>query len=80
MSNRLSLIKLSKKLLSKPYWALEELRDELSITETQLNKYLEQLSEKYDEIGIILDVIVLPTPGSPIRIIAFCFSKILIHL
>ena len=59
MSKKITLKKISSKLLSRPYWAVDELQNEFQFTEEQFNYYLEQLHEIYEEIGIKLDLIVV---------------------
>ena len=59
MSKKITLKEISSKILSRSFWALDELQNEFQFTEEQLNHYLEQLHEKYEEIGISLDIIVV---------------------
>ena len=59
MSKKITLKEISSKILSRSYWALDELQNEFQFTEEQFNYYLEQLHEKYEEIGILLDLIVV---------------------
>ncbi len=49
----------SSKILSKPYWSLENLRKELNISENQLDAYLEEINEKYEELGISMELITI---------------------
>lgn len=59
MSKKTSSEALSKKLLSRPYWNVNELREVEGVSEHQFNEILESLYKKYQEIGITLELVQL---------------------
>lgn len=57
MSKQLTMKEFSSKILSKPFWSLEELRLDLQISEQQLQTYLEEINEQFELVGITLDLV-----------------------
>lgn len=59
MQSSSNIKEISSLILSKPYWILQELRDAIDISDDLFNEYLNIISERYDELGINLDIIEL---------------------
>ena len=59
MQSSSNIKEISTLILSKPYWVLRELRNELDISDELFNDYLNIIYERYDELGINLEVIEL---------------------
>lgn len=50
---------ISNLILSKPYWVLQELRNEIDVSDDQFKDSLNTIFERYDELGINVEVIEL---------------------
>ena len=59
MMKESTIKEISIKILSKPFWAIKELQSEFNITKEDFIHILEEISEKYNEIGISLEFIEL---------------------
>ena len=59
MLKEIPIKEISSKILSRPFWAIKELESELNTTEKEFIHILEELSEKYNEIGISTEIIEL---------------------
>lgn len=59
MSNTVSLREFSATILSKPYWMIKELIKYFDISESSFNEYINMVAEKFDNIGITLELIEL---------------------
>lgn len=57
MTETAILEEVSKTILSKPYWLISELQQELGISSEMLYQNLEILDSKYKEIGLTMDIV-----------------------